>query len=94
MSSNPGGLGKEELWDALVETAHALLMYKSHKRYVEETLLKQRPDITAQELAIRLAIPVGEAIVILSETRNSGKSTATKDVGAKSDGRSLLDYTG
>jgi len=94
MSNNPGGLGKEELWDALVETAHALLMYKNHKHYVEETLLKQRPEITAQELAIRLAIPIGEALVILSETRDSGKSTGAKEVGAKSDGRSLLDYTG
>ena len=94
MSNIPGGMHREELWNALVETAHALLMYKSHKRYLEETLLKQRPDISAKELAVRLAIPIGEALVLLSETRGEmGKPKHGSEVAAKSDGRSLLDYT-
>ena len=87
-------VGKEELWDALVQTAHSLLMYKSHKRYVEEVLLKERPDISAQELAVRLAIPIGEALVLLSETRGETvKPKPAKDGAADNSGRSLLDFT-
>jgi len=46
MSKAPTTLSKEEVWNALVQTAHALLMYNSHKRYVEETLLKENPEIS------------------------------------------------
>ena len=95
MSSIPSALSKEELWNALVQTSHALLMYRNHKRYVEEVMLKEKPDISPQELAIRLSIPLGEALVLLSETRNEiGKPKGARETGSKSDDRSLLDYTG
>ena len=94
MSNIPNALDKETLWSALVQTVHSLLMYKSHKRYVEEVLLKERPDISPRELAIRLSIPLGEALVLLSETRGEpGKPKAALETALKSDDRSLLDYT-
>ena len=95
MSSAPSSLDKETIWNALVQTAHSLLMYNSHKRYLEEVMLKQRPDISPQELAIRLSIPLGEAFVLLSETRGEpGKPKDVSESTSKSDARSLLDYTG
>jgi len=94
LSTVQDALSKEELWNALVQTAHSLLMYKSHKRYVEETLLKERPEITAQELAVRLAITIGEALVLLSETRGgNAKPKSVKDVAGEGNPRSLLDYS-
>jgi hypothetical protein len=95
MSKASEPLTKEEIWNALVQTAHALLMYKHHKRYVEEVMLKERPDITPKELAIRLSIPLGEALVLLSETRNdTGQLKVPKETVSKGDDRSLLDYSG
>ena len=93
MSNAPSSLSKEEVWSALVQTAHALLMYNNHKRYLEEVMLKERPEISPQELAIRLSIPIGEALVLLSETRGQhGTPQMTEDT-TKSDHRSILDYT-
>ena len=94
MSKVPSTLSKEDVWNALVQTAHALLMYNNHKRYVEEVLLKEKPEISPQELAIRLSIPLGEALVLLSETRGEhGAPRGASETAPKSDGRSLLDYT-
>ncbi len=94
MSKAPSTLSKEEMWNALVQTAHALLMYNSHKRYVEEVLLKEKPEISYQELAIRLSIPLGEALVLLSETRSEHRTLIPKgEEPPKSDASSLLDYT-
>ena len=94
MSNAPNAIEKEELWKALVDTAHALLMYKSHKRYVQEVMLKERPDISPSELAVRLSIPVGESLVLLAETRGeSGKTKGAGEAEGKSDDRSLLDFT-
>ena len=94
MSSVPSALSKEELWNALVQTAHALLMYRNHKHFIEETLLKEKPDISPQELAIRLSIPLGEALVLLSDVRSeTGKPKGATEAASKSDDRSLLDYT-
>jgi len=94
MSKIPTTLSKEEVWSALVQTAHALLMYNSHKRYVEETLLQENPEISPQELAIRLSISLGEALVLLSETRaEHGPPRTIGEAAPKSNERSLLDYT-
>ena len=97
MSNIQNSIEKEELWNALVETAHALLMYKNHKRYVQEVMLKERPDISPRELAVRLSIPLGESIVLLAETRvrdsDGGKAKAPTEEGGKRDDRSLLDFT-
>jgi len=60
---------KNRLWPILVETAHALVMYPQHKAYVREVILHEKPDIKPNELAARLKIPLGEALVILYELR-------------------------
>jgi hypothetical protein len=59
----------EELWVALVDAVHALPMYKNHRRYVEDVMLKERPDISAKELTVQLNIPFGESLVLLKEIR-------------------------
>jgi hypothetical protein len=58
---------KEKLWPILIETVHALVMYPSHKAYTREVILNEKPDIKPAELAARLNIPLGEALVILYE---------------------------
>ena len=67
---------KEKLWPVLVETVHASVMYPSHKAYTRETILQEKPDITASELASRMSMPLGEAIVILHELAEERKSPA------------------
>jgi len=58
---------KEKLWPILIETVHALVMYPNHKSYTREAILNEKPEITPAELAARLKIPFGEALVILYE---------------------------
>ena len=67
---------KEKLWLLLVETVHAAVMYPSHKAYTREAILREKPDITPVELANRLNMPVGEALVILYELAEERKSAA------------------
>ena len=88
-------LGRDELWNLLVETVHALPMYKSHKRYVEEIMLKETPQISPQELSVQLNIPQGEAIVLLNEIRveptSNSPLTSEKSSKPVAD-RSLLEF--
>jgi hypothetical protein len=67
---------KEKLWPLLVETIHASVMYPTHKAYTRETILQEKPDITAAELANRMNMPLGEALVILYELEEERKSPA------------------
>jgi hypothetical protein len=67
---------KEKLWLILVETVHAAVMYPSHKAYTREEILRKKPDITPAELATRLNMPLGEALVILHELAEERKNTA------------------
>ena len=55
------------LWPVLVETVHAMIMYSHHKAYTRDVVLHELPDITSQNLATKLSIPLGEALVILHE---------------------------
>ncbi len=66
---------KEKLWPILLETVHALVMYAHHKAYTREVILNEKPDITPAELAARLKMPLGEAIVILYELKNERNSS-------------------
>ena len=88
-------LGRDELWELLVEAVHSLPMYKSHKRYVEEMMLKETPQISPQELAVELNIPRGEAIVLLDEIRGGQTprdSLKSNSQGPKPADRSLLEF--
>jgi hypothetical protein len=67
---------KEKLWPVLVETVHASVMYPSHKAYTRDDVLREKPDITALELANRLNMPLGEAVVILYELAEERKAPA------------------
>ena len=63
---------KEELWPILVETVHALVLYKSHKVYIRDIMMIENPAITATELTVKLNMPFGEALVILQELAKEG----------------------
>ncbi len=58
---------KEKLWQMLLETVHANVMYPKHKAYTRDVLLKEKPDIKPEELASRLNVPLAEALVIIEE---------------------------
>jgi hypothetical protein len=58
---------REKLWPVLIETVHALVMYSNHKVYARETVLPEKPETSPAELAARLRIPFGEALVIICE---------------------------
>lgn len=60
------------LWEILVEVVHSLPLYPSHKAYIRDFILVNNPEISIEELAHRLDIPIGEAIVILRELNHSG----------------------
>ncbi|MFQ6064027.1 MAG: hypothetical protein ACE5L6_00985 [Candidatus Bathyarchaeia archaeon] len=66
---------KNPLWSILVETVHGMIMYPHHKAYVRDVVLHEQPNITPSDLAVRLGIPSGEALVILYELKEekSGK---------------------
>jgi len=64
---------KEKLWPILVETAHALVMYPGHKAYTHDVILNGKPEVTPEELAVRLGIPLGEALIILYELAEKRK---------------------
>jgi hypothetical protein len=67
---------KEKLWLILVEAVHAAVMYPAHKAYTREEILRLKPDVAPAELAVRLNMPLGEAIVILHELAEERKSKA------------------
>jgi hypothetical protein len=95
LPQTPATLQKDELWKLLVETVHAMPMYKHQKRYVQDVMLKERPDISAKELAVQINIPLGEAMVLLDELRatnipeNAPESAPSKEKPAN---RTLLDF--
>jgi len=61
------GYESNSLWPVLVETVRAMIMYPHHKAYTRDVILHDQPDATPQDLAIKLGIPLGEALVILYE---------------------------
>ena len=67
---------KEALWPILVETVHSLVMYSNHKAYTREVILSEKPEITPADLAARLKISLGEALVMLYELAEERKATS------------------
>ena len=76
MSMNLEDYTKEKLWLILVETVHKAVMYPSHKAYIRDVILRDKPDVTPTELANRLNMPLGEALVILDELSEERKPPA------------------
>jgi hypothetical protein len=73
MPMDLGEYSKEKLWQLLIEAVHASVMYPTHKAYTRASILPQKPDVTANELAERLGMPLGEALVILGELAEERK---------------------
>jgi hypothetical protein len=76
MTMNLDEYTKEKLWKLLVDAVHASVMYPTHKGYTRDAILPQKADISAIELAERLGMPLGEALVILSELVQERQSPA------------------
>jgi len=57
------------LWPILVETVHAMIMYPHHKNFIRDVVLHEQTDVTEHELAPKMGIPQGEALIILYELR-------------------------
>jgi len=68
-------------------------MYKNHRRYLEDVLIKEKPEISAQELSVQLNIPLGEALVLLDELK-AGTAIPAPDnrMTTRSSTPTLLDY--
>jgi hypothetical protein len=67
---------KEKLWAILVETVQSSVMYPTHKAYTRDSILPENADVTAEELALRLNMSLGEALVILDELAEERKTPA------------------
>ncbi len=59
----------DPLWPILVETVHAMIMYPHHKSFVRDVILHEKADVSPQDLVISMDMPLGEALVIMSELR-------------------------
>ncbi|HKZ94621.1 MAG TPA: hypothetical protein VJ249_08600 [Candidatus Bathyarchaeia archaeon] len=55
------------LWSILVDAVHTLPMYPHHKAYVRDAILAEQPNMSAEDLALKLNISLGESLVILYE---------------------------
>jgi hypothetical protein len=64
---------KERLWQLLIQAVHASVMYPTHKAYTRDSILPQKADVSPIELSERLGMPLGEALVILSELTQEKK---------------------
>jgi len=67
------------LWPILVKTVHAMVMYRHHKFYVKEKIIREKPNISPRKLAADLGIPLGEALVILYEIKSEEEKRAKPD---------------
>jgi len=67
---------KEKLWLILVDTVHTAVMYPSHKAYTRDVILREKPNASLTELASRLNMSLGEALVILDELNAETKTSA------------------
>jgi hypothetical protein len=56
-------------------------MYSNHKAYTREVILFQKAEITPGELAARLNVPLGEALVILCELSEERKKQLDNPAG-------------
>ena len=69
------------LWSILVETVRAMIMCPYHKAYTRDSFLNEQSTLTAQDLAIKLSIPLGEALVILHELQKQKSEESKRIVG-------------
>ncbi|MEM2143398.1 MAG: hypothetical protein QXS20_04475 [Candidatus Thorarchaeota archaeon] len=58
---------EDPLWPFLVEAVHRSPLFPNLLQYTREFIVSHEPEITPRDLACRLSISVGEALVILSD---------------------------
>lgn len=66
------------LWSVLVETVHSMVMFPHHKAYVRDVVLVEQPDVSAEQLALKLNISLGESLVILFELQKPKTGNQTQ----------------
>ncbi len=71
------------LWPILAETVHSMIMYPHHKAYARDFVLNEQSAVTAQDLATKLGIPLGEALIILYELQKEKSEESKETVGEK-----------
>ena len=64
---DPADFKGHPLWKILVETARRNPLYPGLTSYIREEILPKEPTINPRELASRLSISVGEALVLLDD---------------------------
>jgi hypothetical protein len=64
---------KQQLWQLLVGAVHLSVMYPTHKAYTRDAIMPTQADVSALELAERLGMSLGEALVILDELHEDKK---------------------
>ena len=65
----------EDLWPILVETVKRdVVLFPNLKGYVQGQILPREPNISPKELASRLNISIGTAMVLLSELKSNSTS--------------------
>ena len=60
-------LKENVLWSVLVETARRSPLYSNSIGYIKSEILPKHPTITYKELASKLSISLGEAMVLLAD---------------------------
>ncbi|MCF2137496.1 MAG: hypothetical protein K9W43_09725 [Candidatus Thorarchaeota archaeon] len=65
-----GDVKNNPLWPILVETTRRNPLYPGLASYLQAHILPERPDISPRELAGRLSISIGEALVLLDEAHS------------------------
>jgi len=68
----------DPLWQILVDTVHTIAMFPHHKAYVRDVVLAAQPQITAEDLALKLNISLGESLIILYEAQKSKTGSRTQ----------------
>ncbi len=76
MNMNMDEYSKEKLWQLLLEVVHANVMYPTHKAYTRDVILHEMPELSAEELTAKLGMPLGEALVILSELKGDARGVS------------------
>ncbi len=62
------------LWKILVETARRNPLYPGLTSYIRDEVLPKEPSIGPRELASRLSISIGEALVLLDDLKSQFKT--------------------
>jgi hypothetical protein len=64
---DPDEMKNHVLWGVLKDTARRIPLYPNLLAYVKDEILPKNPKITARELASKMSISYGEALVLISD---------------------------